>query len=82
MDIEARDLTTVDEELGKRGHAESVVLDFDELLLDAVGSSDREHAKLGFLGCHWSELIDQVACRRVLSVHIVALQHFRVHVNI
>ena len=74
VDVEAGDLAVVDEELGQRSDSKSVISHFDELLLDAVRSSEGEDAELGLLGVHWSKMIDEVTAVRVIS-QVVSLHN-------
>ena len=75
MDIKARNFARVNEELSEWGDSQSIVTNLYKLLLNAVGSSEREHTKLGLLRVNWLEVIDQMATVRIVS-HLVPLEHF------
>ena len=49
VEVEARDLAVVDEELREGRHIYPVVLDLNQLKAHAVGCSDRKDAELGFV---------------------------------
>eukprot|EP00353_Schmidingerella_taraikaensis_P002443 CAMPEP_0185597860 /NCGR_PEP_ID=MMETSP0434-20130131/81629_1 /TAXON_ID=626734 ORGANISM="Favella taraikaensis, Strain Fe Narragansett Bay" /NCGR_SAMPLE_ID=MMETSP0434 /ASSEMBLY_ACC=CAM_ASM_000379 /LENGTH=109 /DNA_ID=CAMNT_0028226689 /DNA_START=2360 /DNA_END=2689 /DNA_ORIENTATION=+ len=74
VDLESGDFSLVDEELGKRSHAEAVVLHFNKLIFDAVWTTQGENAEARLLRVPGDKLIDQMTSVGIIA-SVISLQH-------
>ena len=75
MDVEARNFTVIDEELGQWRHTKPIILHFDKLLFHTVWPSQREETELCLLLVNLAELIDQMTTIWVIEDEVIPLKH-------
>ena len=75
MDVEARNFTVIDEELGQWRHTKPVIFHFNKLLFHTVWSSQREETELRLLLVNLAELIDQMTAVWVIEDEIIPLKY-------